>query len=63
MRYEVRGVRQTWLGDEPTRVVVDAADADDATRRAGMVVVDTVRPVPDDEGRGVLWRLWRRLRG
>jgi hypothetical protein len=66
MRFRIRGKRSHpgWGEAFDETVYVSASDRDAATRRASdFVRVDEVREVPWDEGRGVLWRLWRRLFG
>jgi len=43
---------------------VNAANRDEALRHTGLTVftrIDSIREVPEHEGRGWLWRLWRRF--
>lgn len=68
-RFKVTGEREDggWGEDvsRPASVYVDATDPDAALRRAKWRLVRPTRavPVPWEEGRGALWRLWRWLNG
>jgi hypothetical protein len=64
MRFRIRGkrVRPGWDETYDEAVYVEAANADAAGRKApDFVRVSEVREVPEDEGRGILWRLCRWL--
>lgn len=65
-RWRIKGRRGSW-GDFDVEAIeyVSAENPDDAVRRARGIlidVIDEIREVPWDEGRGWFWRLCRWLK-